>query len=291
MCSLQPSDGLQGIGKEGILRLEFQKRDRRTLLTESFSRMPLQAFPPFYPDETGCACTYLVNPTGGLVGGDRMEVEIDLRKEAHAFLAVPSATKVYKTPGPFASQEMRVRIGREAVWEYFPSYVIPFGGSRYRQKMRVQMAENSKAIILDFLTAGRVGRGERFQFHEYRSLTEIEYSGELILSERFFLKPPETDYSGLGLLEDYSASAALYAIFDEASLEIPLINDLRGVIHRLENIAGGVSSLPAKGVILRLLGKSVADIEEGLFQVWSLARERILNLKSTAPIARLISLR
>ena len=221
----------------------------------------MQAFPPFYPDQTGCAYTYLVNPTGGLVGGDRIEIEIALQEQAHVSATTPSATKIYKSLGSFASQEMRVVVGREGVFEYFPHYVIPFAHSLYYQKAKIQMEENTRALILDFFTTGRLARGEHLQFQEYRSFMEIDYRGELILSDRFSLEPLDMDYSSLGFLESCSAVAVLYTIFDNPPLDSLIIHDLRKAIQGMKNVVGGVSTLPSKGVIVRLLGDSARFIE------------------------------
>jgi len=288
MYSSPPTENLQKVGKEGILRLNFEKRDHRTVLSEAFSKMPMQAFPPFYPDQTGCAYAYLVNPTGGLVGGDKIEIEIAIQEHAHAFVTTPSATKIYRSLGPFASQEIRVVLKKQAIFEYIPQYIIPFAQSRYFQKIKIKMEENARALFLDFLTTGRLARGEHLQFDEYRSYTEIEYCGELILTDRFSLKPLDTDYSSLGFLESFSAAVVLYIIFDDPPLEVPLTNDLRQVIHGAENVVGGVSILPSKGVIIRLLGNSTSHIEKTVFQIWSLARKQILHLESCSPMARLV---
>lgn len=288
MYSSLPAENLQRVGKEGILRLKFEKRDHRTVLAESFSVMPMQAFPPFYPDETGCAYAYLVNPTGGLVGGDRIEIEIAIQEHAHAFVTTPSATKIYRSLGPFASQEMRVTLKNQAIFEYLPQYIIPFAQSRYFQKTKIQMEEDTRALILDFFTTGRLARGEHLQFEEYRSHTEVEYCGELMLSDRFSLNPSDTDYSSLGFLESFSAAAVLYIIFDNPPLEAPLINDLRQIIQGVKNVVGGVSILPSKGVVVRLMGNSTSFIEKTVFQIWSVARKQILSLDSYSPMARLV---
>ena len=69
------------------LRLVFKRQGERSVLAESFSRMPFRSFPPFYDRNRGCAYTYVVNPTPGFLGGDRVRVEVVVASEAHAFIA------------------------------------------------------------------------------------------------------------------------------------------------------------------------------------------------------------
>ncbi len=282
-------DKLHEVGRHGRLSLFFKKRQERTILYDSFSTIPMQAFQPFYPDETGCACTYLVNPTGGLVGGDRIEIDITLDEYAHVLITTPSANKIYRSTGQFSSQSVEITIKRGGVLEYMPGYVIPFAGSLYRQKTRVCMDKGATAFILDAFTTGRVARGESLQFEEYRNTTEIEYDGELILTERMTLRPGKIDYNGMGLLEGFSATAVLYLIFDNLSLEKPLISALRTTMVETGDVVGGVSTLPAKGVVVRLLGVNARIIEKALFRLWSVARRHILAFENSLSLRRFIT--
>lgn len=108
------------VGRLGRLDLRFRKRDNRTILFDSFSKIPLQAFQPFYPDKTGCAFTFLVNPTGGLVSGDRMDIRIELDEKAHAFITSPSATKVYRSSGSPSLQDVEITLKRDSVMGFNP---------------------------------------------------------------------------------------------------------------------------------------------------------------------------
>ncbi len=282
------SERLHKVGKEGRLSLFFKKRQERTILYDSFATMPMQAFQPFYPDDTGCACTYLVNPTGGLVGGDRIDIAITLDECAHVLITTPSANKVYRSTGQFASQSIEITIKRGGVLEYLPGYVIPFAGSLYSQKTRVLMERGATAFVLDAFSTGRVARGESLHFKEYRSNTEIEYDGELILTERMALEPDRIDYSGPGLLEGFSATAVLYLVFDNPSMERPIISALRTTMDEMGAVVGGVSTLPARGVVVRLLGENARIVEKTLFRLWSVARRHILAIEDSFSITRFL---
>ena len=52
----------------------------------------------------GAATLLLLNPTGGVLAGDRLEMEISLGPDSAACLSTPSATRVYRSPGPPAVQ-------------------------------------------------------------------------------------------------------------------------------------------------------------------------------------------
>ncbi|NOZ67906.1 MAG: hypothetical protein GXP46_01345, partial [Deferribacteres bacterium] len=269
--------GLSATGRHGRLRLVFKKQGEKTILHDSFSTMPVQAFQPFRTEGAGCACTYIVNPSGGLAGGDRVDMDITVGDYAHALITAPSANRVYRSTGEFSSQEVRIAAGRGAVIEYMPGYVIPFAGSLFRQRTRICMEEGAAAFVLDFFTPGRVARGEYLLFGEYRSVTEIEYCGELVMSERVVLRPGAARCSGMGFLESSTAMAVIYLVFDNPSVERPLAGALHAMLDGMEGVYGGASTLPSKGVGVRLLGKGVRFVEKAILEVWSAARKSVIG--------------
>ena len=288
MCSLSIKDDPSEVGRHGILRLEFEKRKDRTILSESYSKSPMHIFQPFYPDETGCAFTHLFNASGGLVCGDRIEIHIILNENSHVFATTPSATKIYRSSGDSACQQTEITIRKGGVFEYLPSYVIPFANSSYRQKTRLTMEEDTVAFVIDFFTTGRLARGEHLQFYRYSSILEINYCGEPILFEKATLKPLDTDYGGLGFLESFVAAASIYLIFDNPRIEKDLLNILRAGVGDLSGVLGGVSALPSKGLIIRLLGNGTRSIERAILEIWSVARKHILGRKSFSQLRRVV---
>lgn len=288
MCSLSTKDDGPEVGRHGILRLEFEKKNNRTILSQSYSRSPMHVFQPFYPDEAGCAFTHLFNAAGGLVCGDRIEIHITLNEDAHVFATTPSATKIYRSTGESASQEMEITVRRGGIFEYLPCYVIPFANSSYRQKTKLTMEENTTALLIDFFTTGRLARGEHLQFDQYTNLMEVEYCGELILFEKATLIPLDTDYGGFGFLESFAAAASVYLIFNNPQVEGGLLTGLRTLVDNLDCVIGGVSTLPSKGLIIRLLGSRTRFIERAILEIWSVARKHILGRKSFSQLRRVV---
>jgi urease accessory protein len=280
---------LHEVGRYGSLRLVFRKKGDRTVLQESFSTIPMKAFQPFYPDDTGCACVYMVNSTAGVFGGDRIEIDIALDVHSHVLLSTPSANKLYRGNGGFSSQTVKITLKKGAVLEYLPGYVIPFSGSKHKQRIELYMQEGSTAFVLDFFTTGRVAMGESLQFEEYRSTTEVVYEGEPVVTERVVLRPKEMDYSGLGILERYQATAVLFLVFNNLSIQEPLINALRATLNKIKGAIGGVSTLPIKGVVVRILGPNARIIESAMFKIWSVARRHILSIDNTLSLRRFIA--
>ncbi|HZN50301.1 MAG TPA: urease accessory protein UreD, partial [Methylomirabilota bacterium] len=86
------------VGRDGALRLRFECRGTATVVTGWRYTLPLQALAPVALDDPS-AVVSILNPTGGLVGGDRLSIDVEATADAHAVLTTPSATRVYRTDG------------------------------------------------------------------------------------------------------------------------------------------------------------------------------------------------
>ncbi len=248
----------------------------------------MHVFQPFYPDDTGCAFIHLFNASGGLVCGDRIETHIRLKENSHVLATTPSATKIYRSSGGFALQETEVTIRKGGVFEYLPCYIIPFANASYHQKTKITMEENTGAILLDFFTTGRTARGEHLQFDQYSSILQVDYCGEPILFDKATLKPLDTDYGGFGFLESFATVASVYLVFDNPQVEGDLLAGLRTLVKNLDCVIGGVSTLPSKGLIIRLLGAGTRFTERAILEIWSVARKHILGRESFSQPRRVI---
>src|ERR1700722_1771944 len=167
-CSLNNEQDADGggernpgrIGRDGFLRLRFASSGDRTILAQSRFSLPLQVLTPLTLAD-GSSYLMLLNPTGGVLGGDRLQTEIVQEAGTHICLTTPSATRIYRTEEKPAILETTIHLEEGATLEYFPDHVIPHAGSSLRQSLRVEMARGSRMIFVDSLASGRVAHGER----------------------------------------------------------------------------------------------------------------------------------
>src|SRR3984957_3958168 len=127
------------VGRDGFLRLRFARRGRQTILAQSRFSLPLQALTPLTLVD-GASYLMLLNPTGGVLGGDHLFTEIVQEAETHVCLTTPSATRIYRTAEKPAILETVIHLGEGATLEYFPDHVIPHVGSALLQSLRIDMS-------------------------------------------------------------------------------------------------------------------------------------------------------
>jgi urease accessory protein len=254
------------VGRDGSLFLRFVRRGSSTILTGCRFELPLQVLAPIQ-QEDGSAYLLLLNPTGGVLGGDRLNTTIELGPHSHARLSTPSATRVYKTAGAPAILETHIKVGAGAVLEYVPDLLIPHGGSALHQKLTIELEPGSIALFADGLAAGRLAHGERWSFHEITHHTAVTRGTKPLFIDRFVLRPRQLDPCRRSLMEDYNYLFTFGAFTDATVDWLEMQKSIDSVFSACAEVRGGTHLLASGGMICRFLGKSAIEVRETLLQI------------------------
>ncbi|HEX9452275.1 MAG TPA: urease accessory protein UreD [Burkholderiales bacterium] len=171
---MKPVEAVMQRGWEAGLKLAFQRRGDRTVLARRSSFGPLAVQKALYPEGELVCHAILLHPPGGIAGGDRLEIAIDVETGAHALLTTPGATKWYRSAATEASQSIGISIGRKAVCEWMPQENIFFNAARTQNALSVDLQEGAVFCGWDVMCLGRTASGERFQtgrIHQHLRLT------------------------------------------------------------------------------------------------------------------------
>jgi urease accessory protein len=167
----------------GRLELGFERRGPRTLLARSAARMPLALQRPFYPEGEAVCHTVLLHPPGGMVGGDRLEMEMALAADAEVLVTTPSATRWYRSLSQ-AEQRVTARVADCAHLEWLPLETIVFDGARARQTVTVELAPGASFLGWEVTRFGRSHSGESFMRGSWRAATEVWRDGKPLWIDR-----------------------------------------------------------------------------------------------------------
>jgi len=143
---------------------------------EAFSfQYPLKLITPMRPLDTKSALVFILSYGGGLVGGDQVNLAIDVKPGAKLSLATQGHTKIFKsaTPDIVTRQTMRVDIAPDAAVCLLPDPVQPFEASVYEQFQVFRLARNASLCLLDWVTRGRTARGEDWSFVKWVGRNEV----------------------------------------------------------------------------------------------------------------------
>jgi urease accessory protein len=253
------------------------------VLTRRRFTLPLQALEPMDLDGDGVATLLLLNPTGGVLAGDRLETGITLGPGARVCLSTPSATRVYRSPGVAAVQRLAIDVGGGAALEWVPDHLIPSPGARLRQSVEIRLAADATLLYLDAWAAGRIARGETWGFDLLDSSLLVRDAAGPLLRERSILTgQPRRD--GLGGTEGFGYVASFVAMCPAGQGWDELAASLQAALDAVP--AGGrvgVSALGRGGVLARLLCPSAPALQACVEALWGACRRRLLGL----PPARL----
>lgn len=143
---------------------------------ETFTyQYPLKLVTPVRPPETRSALVFLLSYGGGLVGGDRVNLSIEVKTGAKLSLATQGHTKIFKSASPeiVTCQTMRVNIAADAAVCLLPDPVQPFEASVYQQIQTFRLARTASLCLLDWVTQGRTARGENWSFVRWVGRNEV----------------------------------------------------------------------------------------------------------------------
>lgn len=272
--------------QKGELFLECTKRNGKTVFTRSRYSYPWYVFQPLYLDHTGCAVTFLTNPSGGLAGGDTCSLLATLGKNSHVLFTTPSATKVYRTLQEPAVQSIELNVGANARCEWMPEPTIPFAGSSFEQTITVRLETGASLLLWDALAAGRIVRGERWKFSSYANRIKVLLADGRSLEERYRLSPDDANPC-LPFNQAWNYTGSLFIVNDQVpgATWKRIKQDVTTVIeNHTDEVLGGVSEPSIPGLVVKLLTRSAPDLNAVLERLWHVARTGLWN--ETIPALR-----
>ena len=209
--------------RNGVLHLDFELRNGQTVLTRDLQKAPLMIVRPFVLP-CGTLSAFIVNPTGGVLGGDHAEIRVSVGPGARVLLLTQSATRIQPSPtGLDAVQDIRFTVATGARLEYYPERSIPFAGSRFVQSIRAELEDGAEFGMTETLAAGRVAMGERLKFERYRSSVEVQRAGRRVYLDRLDLQPGAQHLDAPGLLGGRAYSASGVWVGDTPGSEFPAV--------------------------------------------------------------------
>lgn len=262
-------------GWEANLALRFARRGARTSLVERRHVGPLKVQRPFYPEGDVCHL-YLLHPPGGLVGGDRLRVEVEVEEGASAMITTPGAAKLYRSLGPAAEQHQTLRV-RNGTLEWLPQESILFPGANTLLSTRIELHGDARFIGWEIQCLGLPANAERFETGRADLQLRVDRDGEPLLWDRLHVLET-TDLDGpsglrgmpiIGTLiatgandDNLRLARAATASDDQALLGITRIDDL---------------------LVARALGQATDQVRAKLTAIWASIRPSLLGRPATLP--------
>lgn len=258
-------------GWSAHLQLRFVKLDKVTRLGAWRHFGPLLVQRPFYPEGAPCH-VYVLHPPGGIVAGDRLELDIQLEPGSHALLTMPGASKFYRSIGPTARLVQRFHLGADSTLEWLPQDSIFFSGARASLDSRFTLETGARLLAWETLCLGRPVMSERFDHGALDSRLHIELPDEVGLHERLRVEGGRlSKLGGHPLLATFCAAPA-----DQAVLDL-----VRPLLDEMANPAG--ATLLGSLLVIRVLDHDNQHLQRTLQRLWHVLRPAVLGLPACPP--------
>jgi urease accessory protein len=141
-------------GWHAHLKLRYIRHQRKTVLLEQHHTGPLFVQKPFYPEGSRTCHTYLVHPPGGVVGGDRLALDLIVEPRGHAVLTTPAAGKFYRSAGPQALQANQLAVAPGAALEWLPQETIVYNRANAALRTTVRLDKDARFIGWEMICLG-----------------------------------------------------------------------------------------------------------------------------------------
>ncbi len=258
-------------GWSAELKLRFVDRGGKTCIGARRHFGPLLVQRPFYPEGAPCH-VYVLHPPGGVVGGDRLVLDVHLEAGSHALLTMPGATKFYRSAGPVSVLKQHFHLAEGSTLEWLPPGNICFSGARVSLENRFSLAPGARLLAWETLCLGRPVMGESFSHGALDSRLVIDMPDDPGLHERLRI-----DGGHLSKLAGYP----LQATFCAAPATPELLEQARALLESLTVPAG--ATLLGQLLVVRLLDHDNQRLQSTLARLWQSLRPAITGLAPCPP--------
>jgi urease accessory protein len=245
---------------------------------------PLRVLQSLYPEGPAVCHNVLVHPPGGIVGGDTLDIQVQVDSNAHALITTPAATRFYKSMGEAGTQQVDVKLLSGARLEWLPLETIAYNGCNAFNKAVFSLALGAEMIGWDMTALGLPHADLPFERGSIEQ--HIEVKSAWLERARIHAADTRLLRSPLGLAGNLCMGTLFFAAGDalDRQRRDHLLEVIRAVLstHALASTAGATSPHP-RVIAVRLLAPMTEPAMDLLQQVWLALRQAAWHMPGTAP--------
>ena len=177
--------------------------------------------------------------------------------------------------GTSTVQKLHVDVDKGALLLLLPDPVTCFSGAAYNQIQSFHLDKGASVVILDWLTSGRISRGEEWDFSHYHSINEIWIGGRRIVRDSLLLEGSQGDAPNCWpkrTLKDRMNGYHCYAMLFISGERVKVLVDHFSMLYQQisvyqqtspDNLVWSLSSIET-GCIVRVAGKETELVRNWL---------------------------
>jgi urease accessory protein len=115
---------------------------------------PLRILQSLYPEGDGICHNVLVHPPGGLVGGDTLDITVQVASGTHGLVTTPGATRFYRSDGPLALQTTRITMQADSRLEWLPLEALCYSDCHAENRLVMALGPGAELLGWDITAFG-----------------------------------------------------------------------------------------------------------------------------------------
>ncbi len=183
----------------------------------------------------------LINSSGGLTGGDRMDWSFAAGEGTRLTLTTQACEKIYKASSGTGAITTRIEVGEGARMHWLPQESILFDNASLTRRLEVDLAEDAEFLAVEAILLGRKAMGEAMNTGLVRDRWRIRRGGQLLHAEELRL---EGDVAGLVTSRAVLAGRVAFATLILVSPRAEAL--VRPIREQIGEEMGGVSHWQGK---------------------------------------------
>jgi urease accessory protein len=276
------------VGKDGLLRLGFERRGSRTILADLERRAPFMAQRVLYPERAlpDLGWLFIITTSGCVLQGDRLALEVRLGPCARAHVTTQSATKIHTMDANYAVQTQHISLDEGAYLEYMPDPLIPHRHARFLSDTRIDLAETATLLYSEIIQPGR----KHHHADECFGATLLSLAtratrpgGRLLFAEKLLIEPERRPLRQTGVMGPFDVLANVVLLTPPANADrVEARVDAR--VDLREGLAYGACRLPNDaGLIFKVVASETAQAKAKVRDFWGIVREEITGTSLATP--------
>ncbi len=266
---------------DGAAALSFRADRGDTVIGELYQHNPLRMlFPRHVAGEplTGV----LVTTSGGLVGGDQLEVRVSSRKGAAGRVLAQAAEKIYRSTGADSRIGIRLQAEADSWLEWLPQETILFDASRLRRSTEIRAVPGARLLCGEMVVLGRTAMGERMCQGLLHEAWDVYRDDRLVWSDALHLNSGFERISDAAAgLDGARACASTLYVGDDAPRHLEPAREL--ISETVEESLRVAASCVGNVLVIRWLGRDSLQLRDAYGRFWAAFRHHLAGYPPIMP--------
>jgi urease accessory protein len=243
----------------GSCRIVVKGSERGNQIVDLCQRSPVRVlFPQAEPG--GFEEAVLINTSGGIAGGDRLDTAVTALADARITLTSQAAERIYRALDQPSRISTTLVVADSAKLSWCPQETIVFDRARMKRQTHISVSSGAELLALEWIVLGRAAHGETVVSGEVIDSWRVEKDGRLVWADCLRITDDVFPHVGRNaLLADCSAVATLVYFGTDLEKRLECLRDWAASLtfHAAATMVGGL-------IVVRFAAPAASTLRAGL---------------------------